>query len=172
MSLWTFKPDGTGAGTWNESIGSSWPSWRSLTRPRTPLEAYSRDRAFILGGCREESDLGDWAGEALDRMVQFNMAGRSFANASIPCCNATGGIKKGALQYVPSFGPEGITIALGGQNAHRTGGFASLIDFTVVSVFDPVSQQWWNQTTTGDPPSPRIEFCTAGIPSSSDTYEM
>ena len=138
-----------------------------------PLEAYSHDRAFILGGCREESNLGNWPEDALGGMVQFNMADRSFANISIPCCNATDGIKKGAVHYVPSFGPKGVMLAMGGQNdAHRTDGFASLIDFTVVSVFDPVSQQWWNQTTTGIPPSPRINFCAAGIPSTNDTYEM
>lgn len=100
-------------------------------------------------------------------MVRFDMASRSFSNSSAQCCNATGNIYKGALQYVPIFGPEGIHIAMGGTN-----GFGDLIEFSTVSVFDPAKQEWWNQTTTGSEPSPRIEFCTAGINSTDGTYEM
>ena len=66
---------------------------------------------------------------------------------------------------------------MGGQ--HRTAdddddGSKSLIDFGTVSVFDPAKREWWNQTTTGNDsaPSPRVEFCTAGVNSTNGTYEM
>ena len=106
-------------------------------------------------------------------MIQFDMISRSFSNSSAQCCNATGSIYKGALQYVPSFGPEGICIAMGGQNGIGNNGVtAGLIDFRTVSVFDPAKQEWWNQTITGSEPSPRVEFCTAGAASTNGTYEM
>ena len=100
-------------------------------------------------------------------MVQFHMASRSFSNSSVQCYNATGKIAKGALHYVPFFGPEGIHIAMGGSS-----GLGGLIGFGTVSVFDPAKQEWWNQTTTGSGPSPRYDFCTAGINSTNGTYEM
>lgn len=76
------------------------------------------------------------------------------------------------MHYIPSFGPQGMFIAMGGQNGRGDDTHAALIDFGSVSVYDPVQEKWWNQTTTGDKPSPRIEFCMAGINSTNGTYEM
>ena len=168
LSLWTFQPDGTGSGAWNETIGAESSTWSQITRPAQPLVAFGSDSAWVLGGI-----ASDWDHDALPvpGMVQFEMTSRSFSNISVQCCNATGGIYKGALQYVPSFGPKGIHIAMGGQNEIGNNG-AGLIDFGTVSVFDPAKREWWNQTTTGSEPSPRVEFCTAGINSTNGTYEM
>ena len=132
--------------------------------------AFGSDSAWVLGGV-----ISEWTAPKtlIPGMVQFDMASRSFSNSSVQCCNATRSIYKGALQYVPSFGPEGIYIAMGGQNGlGNKEASAGLIDFGTVSVFDPAKQEWWNQTTTGDEPSPRVEFCTAGISSTNTTYEM
>ena len=132
--------------------------------------AFDSSRAWVLGGV-----ISKW-GSAVDfipGMVQFDMASRSFSNVSAQCCNATGGIWDGALQFVPLFGPEGIFIAMGGQNGiGENASTAEMIDFGTVSVFDPAKQEWWNQTTTGSEPSPRVEFCTAGVSSTNGTYEM
>jgi len=61
---------------------------------------------------------------------------------------------------------------MGGENGTTDNGFAGLIDFGTVSVFDPVKQERWNQTITGSPPSRRTDFCTAGVNSTNGTYEM
>ena len=132
--------------------------------------AFGSNSALVLGGVVSEWVVSD---TLMPGMVQFDMTSQSFSNSSAQCCNATGGIFKGALQYVPSFGVEGIYIAMGGQNGiGDTVHGAGLVDFGTVSIFDPAKQEWWNQTTTGNKPSPRIEFCTAGINSTNDTYEM
>ena len=173
LSLWTLQPDGSGSGAWNEIIAAESSTWSHLTRPGQPLMAFGSDSAWVLGGITSE-----WNGPAspenlIPGMVQFDMVTRSFSNSSVQCCNATSSIYKGALQYVPSFGSEGIYIAMGGQNGIENNGVtAGLIDFGTVSVFDPAKQNWWNQTTTGSEPSPRVEFCTAGISSTNGTYEM
>ena len=138
-----------------------------MTRPTAPLQAQSRDTAFILGGTDQQH-----AWRFLGGMVQFNMQSRTFVNRSAPCFNATKGIDRGAMHYVPSFGPEGILIAMGGQNGNGSFGTSTLIDYSTVSVFDPAKLAWWNQTTTGTPPARRIEFCVAGINSTNGTYEM
>ena len=170
LSLWTFKPDGTGSGAWNEIIPAKSSVWSQLTRPGQPLMAFGHTSAWILGGFNSAS-IGNFSKNLIPGMVQFDMGSRDFSNLSVQCCNATRSIYKGALQYVPSFGPSGIHIAMGGQNG-MTNDAASLIDFGTVSVFDPVKREWWNQTTTGSKPSPRVEFCTAGISSTNGTYEM
>lgn len=173
LSLWTIQPDGSGSGAWNEVIGLDSSTWSQLTRPIKPLMAFGVDSAWILGGIISGSIGGATPENLIPGMVHFDMKSRSFSNSSVQCCNATHSICKGAIQYVPSFGPSGIHIAMGGQNGLTNGGGdAGLIDFGTVSVFDPAKQEWWNQTTTGSKPSPRIEFCTAGINSTNGTYEM
>ena len=172
LSLWAFHPDGTGDGEWNEVINSNSTIWGSLTRTSMPLMAYSSDTALILGGTNRPYHLPS-SENLLPGMVQFDMKSQSFTNSSAYCCNASGGIDRGAMHYVPSFGKAGLFVAMGGQNGISTKPrFASLVEFRTVSVYDPAKQQWWNQTTTGDEPSPRIEFCVAGINSTNGTYEM
>lgn len=173
LSLWTFQPDGSGSGTWDEIIATESSVWSRLTRPGQPLMAFDADSAWVLGGITSEWIQFASPENLIPGMVQFNMTSRLFSNSSVQCCNSTGGIYKGALQYVPSFGPEGIHIAMGGQNGIGNDGVTvGLIDFATVSVFDPAKREWWNQTTTGSEPSPRVEFCTAGISSTNGTYEI
>ena len=116
LSLWTFKPDGSGSGAWNEIIPAQSSVWSQLTRPGQPLMAFGSTSAWVLGGITTE--WNGWASpeNLIPGMVQFDMGSRLFSNHSVQCCNATGSIYKGALQYVPSFGPAGIHIAMGGQN--------------------------------------------------------
>ena len=170
LSLWSFRLDGNGGGEWDQVINASSSAWGSLKRPVYSLQAQSPDTAFILGGSELRSNNLD---NLLGGMVQYNMQSRTFVNTSAPCCNATDGLLRGAMHYIPSFGPEGIILAMGGQNSlDRPDGQTSFIDFSFVSVFDTAKQAWWNQTTTGNPPIRRKEFCMAGINSTDSTYEM
>ena len=173
LSLWTFKPDGTGSGTWDQITPARSSAWAGLTRPGKPLMAFDSTSAWALGGTTSAWIGGNASKDLIPGLVQFDMDSRLFSNFSVQCCGALGSIYRGALQYVPSFGPAGIHIAMGGQ--HRTAdddGSHSLVDFGTVSVFDPTKRKWWNQTTTGSKPSPRVDFCTAGVNSTSGTYEM
>ena len=103
-------------------------------------------------------------------MVHFNMSSRTFVNTSTPATLAnSGAVDNGAMHYVPSFGPQGFFVAMGGDTIQNVPG---LISFDTVAVFDPAKQEWFNQSTTGSPPTSRIEFCTAGIESTNGTYEM
>ena len=172
LSLWTFKPDDTGSGAWNQIISAQSSVWAPLTRPVQPLMAFDSTSAWILGGTTSAWIEGTPSKDLIP-MVQFDMGLRLFSNFSAQCCNALGSIYQGALQYVPSFGPAGIYITMGG--GHRIADedtSNSLIDFGTVSVFDPAKREWWNQTTTGSNPSPREDFCTAGVNSTNGTYEM
>ena len=175
LSLWSFKPDRTGDGIWNEVIDSSSPVWRGVLRPAEPLAASSPSTALLLGGTDEPYESSS-SENLLRGMVQFDIQNQSFTNVTANCCNATNGVYRGAMQYVPSFGPEGVFIAMGGINGDGLLNSSSrsykFVPFSSVSVYDPAAKVWLNQTTTGTPPSPRIEFCTAGVISTNQTYEM
>ena len=173
LSLWTFKPDDIGSGAWSRITLAQPSVWARLTRPGQPLMAFDSTSAWVIGGTTSAWIAETASKDLIPGMVQFDMDSRLFSNFSVQCCHATGGIYQGALQYVPLLGPAGIHIAMGGR--HSTGeddGSNSLVDFGTVSVFDPAKREWWNQTTTGSRPSPRVEFCTAGINSTNGTYEI
>ena len=103
-------------------------------------------------------------------MIEFDMASGSFTNLSATHYNMNGTVISGAMQYVPSFGSEGLVIVMGGITLpfNTTG----LVSFDTVTVFDPATREWFNQTTTGNAPSPRESFCTAGVNSTNNSYEM
>lgn len=171
LSLWSFKPDDTGSGAWNQVIDSNSSVWEPLTRPGGSLMAYSQNKALVLGGDRAYYEPVS-PQTLMSGAVLFDMESQSFTNLSAQCCNATGGIERGAMEFVPSFGPEGLFIAMGGLNGLTYNTTDGLVGLSTVSVFDPATQEWYNQTTTGSPPSPRVSFCTAGINSTNGTYEM
>ena len=102
-------------------------------------------------------------------MIKFDMSSQVFSNIS----SKTGATSpsgnpgyEGAMQYVPPFGPGGVFVVMGG------GDYNGLIDFGYVQVYDPASGSWYNQTTTGSKPASRVNFCTAGAPSTNGTYEI
>ena len=160
-SLWAFKPDHTGSGSWSKVIGSDDSVWSSIKHSNNGLMAYGPDNAFVLGGSDPFNNNA-----LLPGLVQFNFAKRSWSNSSASGYNTNGTVESGALHYVPTFGPGGLLVVLGGEN------LTDLNDFGKISVYDPISQKWFNQTTTGNTPEPRKEFCTAGIASTDGTYEM
>ena len=44
--------------------------------------------------------------------------------------------------------------------------------FDNLTMYDPFAKQWYWQITTGNRPTPRHEFCAAGVLSPQGTYEM
>ncbi len=169
INLWTFKPDGFGNGIWTNV--SNWTSTSTkLNRPTGSLQAFGGDIAWSLGGCDTTADGP--AGmdiPVIPGMIRFNMSSRQLENISSTEYTYNGGaVDDGAMHYIPSFGPGGIFVAMGGGVAQ----FDASLDFSTLAVFDPTTGNWWNQTTTGAAPIPRIDFCTAGTNSTNNTYEM
>ena len=65
------------------------------------------------------------------------------------------------MQYIDSYGDEGIYILMGGTNGPL--GVGPLISFGTVMIFDPGTGSWFNQSTTGKPPDARDDCCTATV---------
>jgi len=165
LSLWAFKPDGTGSGSYTEVIkGDNTSAWGKLVRPDLAAQAYGPDNAYIIGGIQSGSSSSYLSG-----MVTFDMSAKSFKNNSFSGAGFMGDtIWRGPLQHVDAFGPNGMFVQMGGYDSLAN----NPVEFTNVSVFDPAQQIWYTQQTTGNPPSARQEHCTAGVISNNGTYEM
>ena len=170
LSLWTFKPDNTGAGTWNELFNPTATVWGNINRIYTPEMAWDKSTVHMLGGFPIiDNEPWEYNGGnvTLTGEVRFNMLDQTFSNYTTENgLNSTKGRAQGAMEFIPAFGPEGIFVTMGGYDSN------TCVDFDSVLVFDPSTQMWYNQTTTGSSPSPRVAFCTAAISSTSNTYEM
>ncbi len=165
QSIWTFKPDNLGSGTWNQTISSSASVWNTTKRTSRGYQAYGKGSAYVLGGTGSLL----YGEDLYPGMIKFDMSSQVFSNIS----SKTGATSpsgnpgyEGAMQYVPPFGPGGVFVVLGGGDNN------GLIDFGYVQVYDPASGSWYNQTTTGNRPASRVNFCTAGVASTNGTYEI
>lgn len=139
------------------------------------MMAFGPGSAYVLGGF--ESSQTALAAANLDQnipvpgLVQFDMSTKKFSNSTAGGYSYNGTAEKGAMHYVPSFGPKGLFVVLGGDDFWHPDA-EQLTDLETISIYDPSSERWFNQTTTGNIPQPRKEFCLAGIPSNNATYEM
>ncbi|MCJ1465552.1 hypothetical protein MMC07_004170 [Pseudocyphellaria aurata] len=176
-SLWSFKPDGAGSGSWDKVIDSDSLVWHSFTRPCQPMMAFGSGSAYVLGGFESWQTRSPWDDSfyntALPGLVQFNLTTRTFSNSTAGGYSFYGTAERGAMHYVSSFGPDGLFVVMGGDDAwHPQPDGSSLIELETISIYDPSSRQWFNQTTTGNIPQRRKEFCLAGIASNNGTYEI
>ncbi|CAG9990955.1 unnamed protein product, partial [Clonostachys byssicola] len=64
-----------------------------------------------------------------------------------------------------------LALMLGGSWKNETD-IAQWNNFTHVTLYDPHSQTWYDQQTTGAEPVPRDYFCAVGAKSQSGTYEI
>ncbi len=161
LSLWTFKPDNTGSGEWNELFSSDATVWKNINRLNSPCMAWDSTTVHMIGGYLNGNGTAS-AGE-----VRFYMPNQTFSNSTIENgINSNTGRANGATHFVPAFGPEGMFLTMGGEDN------GNLLGLDSVLIFDPSTQAWFNQNTTGNAPSPRKVFCIAGISSTNNTYEM
>lgn len=173
VSIWSFKPDGTGSGTWKVEISPDDPRWKRRTRTDLGYTASGGGSALVLGGV-----LNPWTTPesvnlteniVVPGLVEFNMTRKTFFKSSATGFNAKGIGGRGAMHYVPSFGPNGLFMIMGGTDFsdpdQNTG-------FDNIWVYETLDNRWYNQTATGAVPAGRRKFCLAGVSSTNETYEM
>ncbi|KUJ13319.1 uncharacterized protein LY89DRAFT_785046 [Mollisia scopiformis] len=178
LGLWSFALDGQGGGTWSAITAATTSLRKSFTRPYQGLSTWGGDSAFTIGGYINDLTspaTANYTGsEPLPGIVQYNMTSGTFKNSSAAGYNFNGTAERGVLHYVPSFGPEGIYVLLGGDISGYQGYTAGsdLQSFSSLTIYDPASGNFYNQTATGNIPQARIEFCATGINSTNETYEI
>ncbi|KAE8450750.1 hypothetical protein EG329_005663 [Mollisiaceae sp. DMI_Dod_QoI] len=178
LGLWSFAPDGQGGGTWSAASTETSQLKNSFTRPYQGLSTWGGEGAITIGGYISSltspatSNLTVF--KPVPGVVSFNMTTGRFANSSASGYNFNGTAERGVLHYVPSFGPEGIYILLGGDisGLDRYSAGEDKVSFANLTIYDPASGNFYNQTATGNIPQGRIEFCATGINSTNQTYEI
>lgn len=168
LSLWSFTPDNNGGGAWDEVLSSDAAAWKHLQRPVNGLMASGGGKGYVLGGYNVTNGI------PLPGIVSLDLTNLTFTNSSAAGYNTNGTAELGELQYVPAFGPDGVFVILGGDisplDTYTPG--MNLQTFDQITIFDPASRNFYNQTATGNIPSPRAQFCTAGVASSNGSYEI
>ncbi|KAL8768713.1 MAG: hypothetical protein Q9209_005131 [Squamulea sp. 1 TL-2023] len=173
ISLWSFKPDGHGSGSWKVEISADDPKWTRRSRTDKGYTASGGGSALVLGGVLNPWTIPESTNVTEDiqvpGIVEFNMTSKGFFNSSATGFNAKGTGKSGAMHYVPSFGPNGLFMIMGGTDRKDDD---NNIGFDNIWVYETLENRWFNQTATGNVPAGRRNFCLAGVSSTNETYEM
>lgn len=104
-------------------------------------------------------------------LVIYDISSQEWYNVSASAISYWGTAVEGAAHFVPSFGPAGLLIVLGGRGAYL-GDSQAYFALDNITINDPLSQQWAFQKATGDIPLP-VQFpCVVGAEGDSGTYEV
>ncbi|KAI9748444.1 MAG: hypothetical protein M4579_007219 [Chaenotheca gracillima] len=172
--LWQFSADGSGGGSWVKQAPASPSSFSKLLRVTWGASTASNDAGFYLGGQLgpgTDSAIPEGGPWSVSGIVSFNITTGVWANSTSAPLGGTGRNVGGALQFIPSFGPNGLLLFMGGRFASSSA-LLSFVDFDVINMYDPVAKSWYAQDATGEMPSPRVNSCTVGVQGPNKTYEI
>lgn len=148
-----------------------------MTRPYQCSMAQDEEAAYMLGGVSTGDSSPETAGQpymALPGMIKYNFTSKEFSNNSASEYYDWGTAVRGQMVYVPTYGEKGIFIPIGGDitpvGPYTPG--SEKVDFNNITIFDPATNKWYSQRTSGVAPRGRIEFCAVGANSTNGTYEM
>lgn len=172
--LWQFTPDGKNNGTWSLAGTAS-----SLIQVQAASSTFGNGSAYILGGItnwrstRLYGDDNKYTGSG-NGIVSYSMNNQTWQNQSMAGAAPTGWLYEGYLHWVDYLGGSGLVVALGGVTAQPLPELAgeTLVPFDYVSLFNPITGEWRNQSTTGAIPTPRRRGCSVGVPGDNGTYEV
>lgn len=170
LSLWSFKPDGLGSGTWNEEISDTDSRLNNLKRSDLAYVASGGTVGLALGGT--VSDLSEPETSEIYQIsgiVQLNMTTQQISNSTAMGFTSNGTGFSGQMHYVPSFGSEGVFLAMGGKKFEDND---TLFDFDNIWVYEAGTQNFYKQQASGNVPEGRVGFCLAGINSTEESYEI
>lgn len=175
--IWEFTVDGTGGGSWKFEDLESPSQMAGLQRASAGAGATCYNTGFNLGGYTTTQDGTDIL---VPGLLTYNMTSQAWANESAaPFTTHRTSIGAEAV-CLPAFGPRGLVLFLGGLTSVDDNWLDALgplsqspgIAFDNLTVYDPFARQWHWQTTTGNRPTPRHEFCAVEVQGPQNTYEM
>lgn len=197
-SIWRFQLDDSGSGNWFPVLGptatKAFPA--GLKGQIAGATAAGNGKAYYLGGLLwhpSSPEVNYSTVHNILGLIEFDFGTTNLTNstddgeyfASTWTDDADYGIRQaGHMTYVPSFGSNGVFVIAGGQLLHNISGNIITDDsaWSTVTVLDPVSDSWHNQSTTGDIPTAKVfgvsdrevgAWCVFGAQDvDSGTYEM
>ena len=167
--LWKFVTDGFGGGKWELQDISD------VQRTECGPATFGNGVGYMVGGV--PSEYGNQfplsaEDNPTDGMVSYNFSTREWARHSSQGYSSTGTGAWGESVFVPSFGSEGLVVAMGGGTKDPKTGSLTWFSLDKMKLYDPDSKQWYTQETSGEAPNPRYRFCIVGVESQHGTYEM
>lgn len=175
-SLWKFTADGKGGGSWaRQSISESDLEFKKLTRPVGGYSAVVDGVGYYVGGyAMEGTDDVNFSGSdaiPVPGVVSYNFSSEIWSNASSSGWNQYGTGMRGKATAVPFGNDGGLLVLLGGESGTRESisNERGYMDFSSVTIYDTINQSWYSQTTTGEAPSTRDEFCMAAAKGENST---
>ncbi|KAK5659364.1 hypothetical protein OQA88_1457 [Cercophora sp. LCS_1] len=176
-ALWKFTTDGQGGGEWSLQSPGNPSLFNGLVPSEQSVYVTVNDTGFAIGGIAHGwTQIRRLEGQAVAGMLGFNMTTKVWNNGTLgfsPIHTLSGG----SAHHVPSFGPNGLVVLLGGEShpvdklpVQGTGTYHDLRNLTF---FDPQTKTTYWQLATGDiPPHPRTGFCVTGFRDPEGGYEM
>lgn len=163
----------TSGGLWTRAVTTG--NFSTLRRIQEGTYASGNGLGFALGGYRSPATIQ--SGESLPEglpydkdyqagMVVYNTSSQVWYNVSAGGYY-NGKTANGAAHFVPNFGPAGLLLAFGGATPNGT-----ILPLDRISVYEPTSQEWRLQQTTGDIPLAVQNACAVGAAGDNGTYEV
>ncbi|POS75478.1 hypothetical protein DHEL01_v206132 [Diaporthe helianthi] len=169
QGLWSFEPSADGAtGSWTNLNDTTDEYFTTQPRHFSGPVASGNGTGYFLGG----QILDNGTEVPVSGLLKYNFATKVATNSTVSGISTSGYLQRGMMHYVPNFGPAGVIVAAGGHQLQKGSTEKFLLSFNSVQVFDPATDTWYEQTTTGNIPEGRKEYCMAGAASSSRTYEI
>jgi hypothetical protein len=158
-------------------------SWTLAATPPTPLSAgaaftYGSGTAYFLGGTQSWTtsrqiyeEYGKGYMTPSEGLIMFNDP--TWASRSIQDYISTGWLWEANMEYVPMFASNGLIVAMGGTTAYDNDpNTPNFLPYNFVGVYNPFTDQWRNQSTSGAIPAGRRRSCTVGVPGDNGTFEV
>ncbi|CRG90610.1 hypothetical protein PISL3812_07654 [Talaromyces islandicus] len=157
--LWQYSP---ASGTWSNLNSTATSFTDTYIRPDGTLVASGNGKGYSLGGF-----TGSFNASGL---LSYNFDSHQLTNTTVSLASTDNGVVQfGKMVFVPNFGPSGVLVSIGGVQQGSSNG---LLSMDSVQIFDPASGDWYDQPVSGATPTPRQEFCLAGVASDNNTYEI
>ncbi|KAM0276761.1 hypothetical protein ACHAQH_006410 [Verticillium albo-atrum] len=171
--VWRFTADGSGGGDWTTHIPANPDTFDELKRPEGGVFCNTPDSAFHFGGIATRSTDVRYSG-ALPGFVQVNFTTQTWTNHTEGPWSAYSTIYAAAAEYIPTFGPNGLVMLLGGETRELGGssGNRGYLSFQNLTFMDPATREFRYQRTTGNAPSGRFYHCSVGVEGKNGTYEI
>lgn len=170
LAIWSFRPNGNGSGTWARNGTSNDPPFgQGITRNFGAASTNHNGQYYSLGGYTSPHTSPQTVNTQgfipTPGIVNYNSTTSAWSNnTDINGPSPLGTLEWATLEAVP-LGPNGLLAVIGGDTSDLNTYVPAQNrrSMTTISLYDPVTKRWYQQATTGTPPSQRSRFCTVGV---------
>lgn len=174
-SLWSFDIATQGWDQYDLTLGSAnRPSSGSFTNAEELGLGFYFNGELDSGSEIQTQSYGNSVKQLIGGMIVVDLVNQTARNLSTQAVSGDVPRSRGRMIYINDVGPQGVIVQIGGnqQNVTNTTDITSpqienLLPMDEIDIFDVASYYnastpdgtWYKQTTSGDTPDPRIDFC-------------